>query len=203
MNSTLRTLLFGYFGSRIYRPGLHFSLASVSSNLRFGAWLTADQHHQLHQYNLSTGCFRTLGLGVAGGYLAWNVWLSADKAETRLSPACCFRRLPKSRKTAKNCRLILQAAVSGLGLSTSGTTGTDGGVGQRGATLVFGEKWNGIIPVWCCYIVGLLLPARWKSIGSLLMAAGRYRFKINVFKNDAFIPYLFSLVIWQGNWRGH
>ena len=44
VNSTLRTLLFGYFGRRIYRPGLHFSLASV--------WRMADgrQHHQLHQY---------------------------------------------------------------------------------------------------------------------------------------------------------
>lgn len=34
VNSAVRTLLFGYFGRKIYRPGLHFSLASVSTNLR-------------------------------------------------------------------------------------------------------------------------------------------------------------------------
>ncbi|EOB2332964.1 MOP flippase family protein [Shigella flexneri] len=41
VNSAVRTLLFGYFGRKIYCPGLHFSLASVAPNLRFGAWLTA------------------------------------------------------------------------------------------------------------------------------------------------------------------
>lgn len=30
VNSAVRTLLFGYFGRKIYRPGLHFSLASVA-----------------------------------------------------------------------------------------------------------------------------------------------------------------------------
>ncbi|MGE9627355.1 oligosaccharide flippase family protein, partial [Escherichia coli] len=75
VNSTLRTLLFGYFGRRIYRPGLHFSLASVSSNLRFGAWLTADSIINYINTNLSTLVLaRTLGAGVAGGFnLAWNV----------------------------------------------------------------------------------------------------------------------------------
>ncbi|HCB24669.1 MAG TPA: colanic acid exporter, partial [Citrobacter freundii] len=73
VNSTLRTLLFGYFGRRIYRPGLHFSLASVSSNLRFGAWLTADSIINYINTNLSTLVLaRTLGAGVAGGFnLAW------------------------------------------------------------------------------------------------------------------------------------
>lgn len=75
VNSTLRTLLFGYFGRRIYRPGLHFSLASVSSNLCFGAWLTADSIINYINTNLSTLVLaRTLGAGVAGGFnLARNV----------------------------------------------------------------------------------------------------------------------------------
>jgi lipopolysaccharide exporter len=54
VNSAVRTLLFGYFGRKIYRPGLHFSLASVSSNLRFGAWLTADSIINYVNTNLST-----------------------------------------------------------------------------------------------------------------------------------------------------
>ncbi len=42
----MRTLLFGY-GRKIYQSGLHFSLASVSTNLRFGAWLTATVHQSI------------------------------------------------------------------------------------------------------------------------------------------------------------
>ena len=75
VNCALRTLLFGYLGRQIYRPGLHFSLASVMSNLRFGAWLTADSIINYVNTNLSTLVLaRTLGAGVAGGvYLARDV----------------------------------------------------------------------------------------------------------------------------------
>lgn len=68
VNSAVRTLLFGYFGRKIYRPGLHFSLASVSTNLRFGAWLTADSIVNYINTNLSTLVLaRILGASVAGG----------------------------------------------------------------------------------------------------------------------------------------
>jgi lipopolysaccharide exporter len=75
VNTAVRTLLFGFFGRKIYRPGLHFSLASVSSNLRFGAWLTADSIINYVNTNLSTLVLaRILGASVAGGYnLAYNV----------------------------------------------------------------------------------------------------------------------------------
>ena len=66
VNSAVRTLLFGYFGRKIYRPGLHFSLASVAPNLRFGAWLTADSIINYLNTNLSTLVLaRILGAGVA------------------------------------------------------------------------------------------------------------------------------------------
>ncbi|MCV5526819.1 oligosaccharide flippase family protein, partial [Escherichia coli] len=53
----------------------HFSLASVSSNLRFGAWLTADSIINYVNTNLSTLVLaRILGASVAGGYnLTYNV----------------------------------------------------------------------------------------------------------------------------------
>ncbi|KFD21872.1 WzxC family lipopolysaccharide biosynthesis protein, partial [Yokenella regensburgei ATCC 49455] len=75
VNTAVRTLLFGWYGRKIYRPGLHFSLASVASNLRFGAWLTADSIINYVNTNLSTLVLaRILGAGAAGGYnLAWNV----------------------------------------------------------------------------------------------------------------------------------
>lgn len=67
VNSAVRTLLFGYFGRKIYRPGLHFSLASVAPNLRFGARLTADSIINYLNTNLSTLVLaRILGAGVAG-----------------------------------------------------------------------------------------------------------------------------------------
>ena len=65
VNSTVRTLLFGYFGRKIYRPGLHFP-ASVSSNLRFGA-ADGRQHHQLCQHQpFHAGAGAHSGASVAG-----------------------------------------------------------------------------------------------------------------------------------------
>ncbi|TGE30141.1 colanic acid exporter, partial [Salmonella enterica subsp. enterica serovar Poona] len=36
VNSAVRTLLFGYFGPKSYRPGLHFEGASLARPLRCG-----------------------------------------------------------------------------------------------------------------------------------------------------------------------
>lgn len=107
VNSAVRTLLFGYFGRKIYRPGLHFSLASVAPNLRFGAWLTADSIINYLNTNLSTLVLaRILGAGVAGGYnLAYNVAVVPPMKLNPSSPACCFRHLPKFRTTPKSCAL--------------------------------------------------------------------------------------------------
>ncbi len=46
VNSVVRTLLFGYLGRKIYRPGLHVSLVTVAPNLRGGAWLPADSNNK-------------------------------------------------------------------------------------------------------------------------------------------------------------
>lgn len=75
VNSAVRTLLFGYFGRKIYRFGLYFSLASVVSNLRFGVWLTADSIINYFNINFLTFVLaRIFGAGVVGGYnLAYNV----------------------------------------------------------------------------------------------------------------------------------
>lgn len=75
VNSAVRTLLFGYFGRKIYRPGFHFSLSSVSSNLRFGAWLTADSIINYVNTNLSTLVLaRILGASVAGAITWRTTW---------------------------------------------------------------------------------------------------------------------------------
>lgn len=59
--------------------------------------------------------------------------------------------------------------------------------------LVFGEKWNGIIPVLQLLCIVGLLRAVGNPIGSLLMAKARVdiSFKFNVFKTFLFIPAIF------------
>ena len=74
VNSAVRTLLFGYFGRKIYRPGLHFSLASGGTELTL--WCPADggQHHQLSQhqpFNAGAGAYSRRGRGRI--QLAYNV----------------------------------------------------------------------------------------------------------------------------------
>ena len=75
VNSAVRTLLFGYFGRKIYRPGLHFSVASSGTKLTL--WCTADngQHHQLSQHQPFNACAGTYSRrpGVAEGYGTYNV----------------------------------------------------------------------------------------------------------------------------------
>jgi lipopolysaccharide exporter len=74
VNSGVRTLLFGYFGRKIYRPGLH-SLASVSSNLRFGAWLTADSIINYVNTNLSTLVLARIWGPVSRAVITWPITL--------------------------------------------------------------------------------------------------------------------------------
>lgn len=72
VNSAVRTLLFGYFGRKIYRPGLHFSLASVAPNLRFGAWLTADSIINYLNTNLQRWCWRVFSALAWLGDTTWR-----------------------------------------------------------------------------------------------------------------------------------
>lgn len=59
--------------------------------------------------------------------------------------------------------------------------------------LVFGEKWNGIIPILQLLCIVGLLRSVGNPIGSLLMAKARVdiSFKFNVFKTFLFIPAIF------------
>ena len=66
VNSTVRTLLFGYFGRKIYRPGLHFPGVRLLEPALW-RWLTADSIINYVNTNLSTLVLaRILGASVAG-----------------------------------------------------------------------------------------------------------------------------------------
>lgn len=195
VNSTLRTLLFGYFGRQIYHPGLHFSLASVSSNLRFGAWLTADSIINYINTNLSTLVLaRTLGASVAGGFnLAWNVAVVPPIKLNPIITRVLFPAFAKIQDDSEKLRVNFYKLLSVVGIINFPALLGLMVVSNNLVPLVFGEKWNGIVPVLQLLCIVGLLRSVGNPIGSLLMAKARVdiSFKFNVFKTFLFIPAIF------------
>lgn len=131
VNSAVRTLLFGYFGRKIYRPGLHFSLASVAPKLTL--WCLADggQHHQLSQhqpFNAGAGAYswRGRGRGIQPGVQRGR--RTADEAEPNHHPRVISGVCQNSGRHRKVARELLQAAVGGGDYQLSGAARADGGV---------------------------------------------------------------------------
>ncbi|KAB2429271.1 oligosaccharide flippase family protein, partial [Enterobacter hormaechei] len=116
--SAVRTLLFGFLGRKIYRPGLHFSLASVSSNLRFGAWLTADSIINYVNTNLSTLVLaRILGASVAGGYnLAYNVAVVPPMKLNPIITRVLFPAFAKIQDDTEKLRVNFYKLLSVVGI---------------------------------------------------------------------------------------
>ncbi|PZT65393.1 colanic acid exporter, partial [Escherichia coli] len=192
VNSAVRTLLFGYFGRKIYRPGLHFSLASVAPNLRFGAWLTADSIINYLNTNLSTLVLaRILGAGVAGGYnLAYNVAVVPPMKLNPIITRVLFPAFAKIQDDTEKLRVNFYKLLSVVGIINFPALLGLMVVSNNFVPLVFGEKWNSIIPVLQLLCVVGLLRSVGNPIGSLLMAKARVdiSFKFNVFKTFLFIP---------------
>lgn len=192
VNSAVRTLLFGYFGRKIYRPGLHFSLASVAPNLRFGAWLTADSIINYLNTNLSTLVLaRILGAGVAGGYnLAYNVAVVPPMKLNPIITRVLFPAFAKIQDDTEKLRVNFYKLLSVVGIINFPALLGLMVVSNNCVPLVFGEKWNSIIPVLQLLCVVGLLRSVGNPIGSLLMAKARVdiSFKFNVFKTFMFIP---------------
>ncbi|SUH36508.1 colanic acid exporter [Salmonella enterica subsp. enterica] len=183
----------GYFGRKIYRPGLHFSLASVSTNLRFGAWLTADSIVNYINTNLSTLVLaRILGASVAGGYnLAYNVAVVPPAKLNPIITRVLFPAFAKSRTIPRSCAFNFYKLLSVVGIINFPAL--------LGLMVVANNFCA--VSVWreveqhypdscnCCAWWGLLRSVG-NPIGSLLMAKARVdiSFKFNVFKTFLFIP---------------
>jgi len=192
VNSAVRTLLFGWFGRRIYRPGLHFSLGTVSSNLRFGAWLTADSIINYVNTNLSTLVLaRILGASVAGGYnLAYNVAVVPPMKLNPIITRVLFPAFAKIQDDTAKLRVNFYKLLSVVGIINFPVLLGLMVVSNNVVPLVFGEKWVSIVPVLQLLCVVGLLRSIGNPIGSLLMAKARVdiSFKFNVFKTFLFIP---------------
>ncbi|ELY3545204.1 MOP flippase family protein [Cronobacter turicensis] len=192
VNTAVRTTLFGFFGRKIYRPGLHFSLASVSSNLKFGAWLTADSLVNYANTNLSTLVLaRILGAAVAGGYnLAYNVAVVPPMKLNPIITRVLFPAFAKIQDDIDKLRVNFYKLLSVVGIINFPALLGLMVVSNNFVPLVFGEKWVGIVPILQLLCVVGLLRSIGNPIGSLLMAKARVdiSFKFNVFKTFLFIP---------------
>ncbi|EKM5761750.1 MOP flippase family protein [Cronobacter turicensis] len=192
VNTAVRTVLFGFFGRKIYRPGLHFSLASVSSNLKFGAWLTADSLVNYVNTNLSTLVLaRILGAAVAGGYnLAYNVAVVPPMKLNPIITRVLFPAFAKIQDDIDKLRVNFYKLLSVVGIINFPALLGLMVVSNNFVPLVFGEKWVGIVPILQLLCVVGLLRSIGNPIGSLLMAKARVdiSFKFNVFKTFLFIP---------------
>ncbi|MBV8041273.1 MOP flippase family protein [Pluralibacter sp.] len=192
VNSAVRTLLFGWCGRKIYRPGFTFSLRSVSSNLRFGAWLTADSLINYVNTNLSTLVLaRILGASVAGGYnLAYNVAVVPPMKLNPIITRVLFPAFARIQDDTQKLRVNFYKLLSVVGIINFPVLLGLMVVSDNVVPLVFGEKWRSIVPVLQLLCVVGLLRSVGNPIGSLLMAKARVdiSFKFNVFKTCLFIP---------------
>ncbi|MCZ5698451.1 MOP flippase family protein [Escherichia coli] len=192
VNSAVRTLLFGYFSSKIYRPGLHFSLASVAPNLRFGALADGGQHHQLSQhqpFNADAGAYSRRGRG-RGYNLAYNVVIVPPMKLNPIITRVLFPAFAKIQDDTEKLRVNFYKLLSVVGIINFPALLGLMVVSNNFVPLVFGEKWNSIIPVLQLLCIVGLLRSVGNPIGSLLMAKARVdiSFKFNVFKTFLFIP---------------
>ncbi|WP_369833030.1 MOP flippase family protein [Cronobacter malonaticus] len=192
VNTAVRTALFGFFGRKIYRPGLHFSLSSVSSNLKFGAWLTADSLVNYVNTNLSTLVLaRILGAAVAGGYnLAYNVAVVPPMKLNPIITRVLFPAFAKIQDDIDKLRVNFYKLLSVVGIINFPALLGLMVVSNNFVPLVFGEKWVSIVPILQLLCIVGLLRSIGNPIGSLLMAKARVdiSFKFNVFKTFLFIP---------------
>lgn len=193
----VRTLMFSWYGRKTYKPGFHFSFRTIKSNLKFGAYLTADSLVNQLNSNVATAVLsRTLGAAITGGYnLAYNV---AVMPPTKLNPIITrvlFPAFSKIQDDQQKLRENFYKLLSLVGLLNFPALLGLLVVSENFVLFMFGEKWRFITPILQVLCVVGLLRSIGNPIGSLLMAKARVdiSFKFNVVKLFLFIP-----AIWIG-----
>ncbi|NTY86849.1 MOP flippase family protein [Serratia fonticola] len=191
-NAISRTILFAYTGHKLYSPSLNFSIKSVKSNIRFGAYLTADSLLNFVNTNISTAILaRTLGTIVTGGYnLAYNV---AVVPPTKLNPIITrvlFPAFSKIQDDESKLKITFYKLLSLVGIVNFPLLLGLMVVSENFVLFVFGEQWVFITPMLQVLCLVGLLRSIGNPIGSLLMAKARVdiSFKFNLFKIMLFIP---------------
>ena len=194
---SVRTVMFSWFGRQTYKPRFHFSFRTITSNLKFGAYLTADSLINQLNSNVATAVLsRTLGAAITGGYnLAYNV---AVMPPTKLNPIITrvlFPAFSKIQDDQEKLRINFYKLLSLVGLLNFPALLGLLVVAENFVLFMFGEKWRFVTPILQVLCVVGLLRSIGNPIGSLLMAKARVdiSFKFNVVKLFMFIP-----AIWIG-----
>ncbi|MEB6335160.1 MOP flippase family protein [Serratia rhizosphaerae] len=192
INASVRTLLFAYAGRKIYRPSMRFAFSEIKSNVKFGAYLTADSLVNFVNTNVSTAILaRSLGTIVTGGYnLAYNV---AVMPPTKLNPIITrvlFPAFAKIQDDSAKLKDSFYKLLSLVGIINFPALLGLMVVSHNFVLFVFGERWEFITPILQVLCIVGLLRSIGNPIGSLLMAKARVdiSFKFNVFKTLLFIP---------------
>lgn len=192
VNSAVRTAAVWLLWSKNLSPRSAF-LAGVSC-AELTLWCLADggQHHQLSQhqpFNAGAGAYSWRGRG--GGYnLAYNVVVVPPMKLNPIITRVLFPAFAKIQDDTEKLRVNFYKLLSVVGIINFPALLGLMVVSNNFVPLVFGEKWNSIIPVLQLLCVVGLLRSVGNPIGSLLMAKARVdiSFKFNVFKTFLFIP---------------
>jgi lipopolysaccharide exporter len=150
------------------------------------------QHYQLREHQpLDAGAGAYSWRERGGGYnLAYNVAVVPPMKLNPIITRVLFPAFAKIQDDTEKLRVNFYKLLSVVGIINFPVLLGLMVVSSNFVPLVFGEKWNGIIPILQLLCVVGLLRSVGNPIGSLLMAKARVdiSFKFNVFKTFLFIP---------------
>lgn len=202
VNSVVRTILFYINGVKMYRPSFSFSIYKIKDNLKFGAYLTADNLVNFFNVNISTVILaRLLGPIAVGGYnLAYNMTVIPPMKLNPIITRVLFPAFSKIQDDTKKLRLNFYKLLSLVGIINFPLLLGLTIVAKNFVLFMFGEKWLFITPVMQILCIVGLLRSVGNPIGALLMAKARVdiSFKFNIFKTILFLPTMFVGGLYYG-----
>nr|WP_313257450.1 MOP flippase family protein [Serratia bockelmannii] len=202
INAASRTVLFYVHGVKMYKPTLSFSLYKIKGNLKFGAYLTADNLVNFINVNISTVVLaKLLGPIAVGGYnLAYNMTVIPPMKLNPIITRVLFPAFSKIQDDIEKLRLNFYKLLSLVGIINFPLLLGLMLVSDNFVLFAFGEKWKFIIPTMQVLCVVGLLRSIGNPIGALLMAKARVdiSFKFNVFKTVLFLPTLYIGGLYYG-----
>ncbi|YCH30466.1 MOP flippase family protein [Erwinia sp. D4-22] len=199
---SVRTLLFCYYGGKIYRPQVVFELKSVRSNLRYGGYLTADSLINQLSMNMPTMLLsRLLGAVATGGYnLAYNLAVMPPAKINPILSRVLFPAFAQMQDDRPRLRHNFYKMLSIMSLLNFVALLGMFGVAHNLVLSLFGERWLFIAPVLQVLCIAGMMRAINNPVGSLVMAKGAVDIssKLNALRLALSVP-----VIWLGaQWGG-
>ncbi len=199
---SVRMLLFCYYGRSIYRPIFVFKLKSVSSNLRYGSYLTADNLINQLTINMPTMLLtRLLGAIAIGGYnLAYNLAVMPPAKINPILTRVLFPTFAQMQDDRPRLRHNFYKMLSIMSLLNFVALLGMIGVADNLVRSVFGERWLFIVPVLQILCVAGMMRAVNNPVGALVMAKGTVDIssKLNAFRLLLSIPVIWSGATWGG-----